>query len=73
MLGTAGLAFLLAFNKVPTFKQVVDKTTLRNNKETKAFIDYFMPTPIQGELTSKAWGAPQVGPRDQSNGLEDTS
>lgn len=35
------------------------------------FMDYFKPTPIVGPLSSTAWGAPSVGPRDQSNGLED--
>ncbi len=33
--------------------------------------DYFMPTPIISPLSSTCWGAKQVGPRDQSNGLED--
>ena len=34
-------------------------------------MDYFQPTPIIGSLSSTCWGAAQVGPRDQSNGLED--
>jgi MYXO-CTERM domain-containing protein len=34
-------------------------------------MDYFTATPIVGSLSSTAWGAAQVGPRDQSNGLED--
>lgn len=34
-------------------------------------MDYFTATPIVGSLSSTAWGATQVGPRDQSNGLED--
>jgi hypothetical protein len=34
-------------------------------------MDYFTPTPIVGSLSSTCWGAAQVGPRDQSNGLED--
>jgi hypothetical protein len=37
----------------------------------KTFIDYFLPTPIQGTLSKDAWGAAEVGPRDQKNGLED--
>lgn len=36
----------------------------------KTFIDYFLPTPIQAPLTSDAWGAPGVLPRDVTNGLE---
>lgn len=35
------------------------------------WMDYFQPTPIVGSLSSTCWGAAQVGPRDQSNGLED--
>jgi hypothetical protein len=40
---------------------------------TKTFIDYFLPTPITDSLSSDAWGAPTVGPRDTKNGLEDTT
>lgn len=31
----------------------------------KAFINYFLPTPIHGQLIPDAWGASQVGSRDQ--------
>src|SRR5687768_15904810 len=34
-------------------------------------MDYVMPTPIIGSLSTTAWGVPTVGARDQSNGLED--
>ena len=37
----------------------------------KTFIDYFLPTPIVSPLSTTAWGAATVGPRDQKNGLED--
>jgi len=37
----------------------------------KTLIDYFLPTPIVGSLTTNAWGAPNVLPRDPQNGLED--
>jgi hypothetical protein len=37
----------------------------------RSFIDYFKPTPVVGALTSNAWGASNVLPRDPSNGLED--
>lgn len=37
----------------------------------KTLIDYFLPTPIVGKLAPDAWGAPNVLPRDQQNGLED--
>ncbi|MEO7719931.1 MAG: glycoside hydrolase family protein [Capsulimonas sp.] len=35
------------------------------------FMDYFNATPSTRSLSSICWGASQVGPRDQSNGLED--
>ncbi|NLD49652.1 MAG: carbohydrate-binding protein, partial [Clostridiaceae bacterium] len=35
------------------------------------FMDYFTATPIIEPLSSSCWGASEVGPRDQSNGLED--
>jgi hypothetical protein len=39
----------------------------------KTLMDYFLPTPIAGSLTTNAWGAPNVLPRDPQNGLEDTT
>jgi len=42
-------------------------------KPAKPFIDYFQPTPIIGFLSTNAWGAPAVGPRDSRNGLEDVT
>ena len=44
---------------------------LRRTKTNKTFIDYFLPTPIVGSLTTNIWGAVPVGPRDPKNGLED--
>lgn len=38
---------------------------------TKTFIDYFLPMPAIGPLSTEAWGAKEVGPRDPKNGLED--
>ena len=38
---------------------------------SKPLIDYFLPTPVVGLLTSDAWGAAGVLPRDVQNGLED--
>ncbi|BAJ74955.1 endoglucanase [Microbacterium testaceum StLB037] len=35
------------------------------------FLTYIKPAPIVGSLSTTAWGAATVGPRDQSNGLED--
>ena len=37
----------------------------------KPFIDYFLSTPTTSTLVSNVWGAPEVGPRDPKNGLED--
>ena len=37
----------------------------------KTMIDYFLPMPIHGQLTTNTWGAPGVMPRDPRNGLED--
>lgn len=34
-------------------------------------INYFLPVPIKGKLSQDAWGAADVGRRDQDNGLED--
>ena len=41
----------------------------------KTFIDYFlpMPMPASGALSKDVWGAPEVGPRDTQNGLEDVT
>jgi hypothetical protein len=39
----------------------------------KTLIDYFQPTPIYDKLSTTAWGAAAVGPRDIHNGLEDTT
>jgi hypothetical protein len=42
-------------------------------QQPKSFIDYFLPTPITGSLSSDVWGAATVGPRDPKNGLEDAT
>ncbi len=39
----------------------------------RPFIDYFLPTPMVGALTTNVWGAAAVGPRDPQNGLEDAT
>ena len=39
--------------------------------EAQTFTDYFQPMPIINSLTSNGWGASNVQPRDQDNGLED--
>ena len=47
--------------------------TVMNINAANQFMDYFMPTPVTGSMSSTCWGAAQVGPRDQSNGLEDST
>lgn len=37
----------------------------------KQFMDFIMPMPIVEKLNSECWGVPEVGARDQGNGLED--
>jgi len=44
-----------------------------SHADDKTFIDYFLPTPIIGTLTTNTWGAPGILPRDPQNGLEDQS
>ena len=40
-------------------------------RASSQFMDYFTTTPVIGSLSLSCWGAAAVGPRDQSNGLED--
>jgi hypothetical protein len=58
------LLLTLASLATPVTAQIAAQTP-------KTFIDYFLPTPITAPLSTTAWGAATVGPRDQSNGLED--
>jgi hypothetical protein len=47
--------------------------TVLRAEAASQLMDYYQPTPIIGSLSATCWGAAQVGPRDQSNGLEDTT
>lgn len=49
----------------------IASTALLSPVSAKTLIDYFKPVPIVGTLSKTAWGAAQVGARDQDNGLED--
>ena len=51
----------------------VDFSHAQEAKPARTFIDYFLPTPIVGSLTTNIWGAATVGPRDPKNGLEDAT
>ena len=48
-------------------------TSLAATAAEKTLIDYFLPMPVRGGLTTNLWGAPGVWPRDPQNGLEDTN
>ena len=48
-------------------------TEAQESNPTRTFIDYFLPTPIVGSLSTNVWGAATVGARDPKNGLEDES
>jgi hypothetical protein len=42
-------------------------------EKSKTLIDYFQPMPVRGKLSKDVWGAATVGPRDDGNGLEDST
>ena len=48
-------------------------TSAQESNPTRTFIDYFLPTPIVGSLSTNVWGAATVGARDPKNALEDES
>lgn len=52
---------------------LADSGSGQTTNAAKTFIDYFLPTPIVGSLSKDVWGAPEVGPRDPQNGLEDAA
>ena len=45
----------------------------QESNPARTFIDYFLPTPIVGSVSTNVWGAATVGARDPKNGLEDES
>lgn len=57
--------------EVPERKSPDATATDTATTQSKTFINYFLPTPIVGSLTTNSWGAVTVGPRDPKNGLED--
>lgn len=52
---------------------VVSLMMLQGSVFAAPLIDNFKPMPIIQPLNSQCWGARDVGPRDQGNGLEDKS
>lgn len=74
----AALACLLFHHAVPREAAAQDAPPIAPGADVaptlgpKPFIGYFKPMP-RGRLSTTAWGAKTVGPRDQRNGLEDTA
>jgi hypothetical protein len=66
LIGVNGIAAL-------TFCDVAIAPSTTAHAADKTLIDYFLPTPIVGPLTSNVWGAPGVFPRDPQYGLEDAT
>ena len=64
---------LVALSAAADTRKANDSKSDLPKAATKTFIDYFLPTPIRDSLSSDAWGAATVGPRDTKNGLEDTT
>jgi hypothetical protein len=62
---------LLGYQVAPRKLPASTATDTRPATGLKTFINYFLPTPIVGALTTNVWGAATVGPRDPKNGLED--
>ena len=62
---------LLALAGLFVFSLNAPAADARPTTGPKTFIDYFLPTPIIGSLSTNVWGAARVGPRDPKNGLED--
>jgi hypothetical protein len=62
---------LFTFEAVAVASVTIGLASTEVRAAPQQWMDYFRPTPIVGSLSSTCWGAAQVGPRDQSNGLED--
>src|SRR5690348_12878948 len=56
-----------------TFPALAQSPEAGSATPQKTFINYFLPTPSHGVLSSNAWGATNVLPRDPQNGLEDAT
>ncbi len=63
-------AILLLILALIAFARAGDGQT-ENSPAAKSFVDYFLPTPQGSPWLGTVWGAPDVGPRDSDNGLED--
>jgi len=67
-----GLACLASVSY--SFAQTTNTAADNNSPDArKTFIDYFLPMPIHDSLVKDVWGAPEVGPRDVKNGMEDAT
>lgn len=63
--------FSLIFPAGAAEKNAIYAAPDASDEAAEQFMDCFEPIPIVGTLSSDCWGAPDVGARDQSNGLED--
>jgi len=61
-------AMMLAMTLFSTLALGADEPTTKPAGRT--LIDYFQPMPIKSKLSADVWGAADVGPRDEDNGLE---
>ena len=66
----AGMMVLSAFSPAVRSNAQASSSSVQDNEVTQ-FMDCFEPMPIIEGLTEDCWGADEVGPRDQGNGLED--
>ena len=64
-------AVLTALLSSTIFAQQPSSADTNPKTQPRTFINYFLPTPPQGGLSTNVWGAATVGPRDAKNGLED--
>ena len=69
MTGLLGLS--AAFPALNLKAAAVQTDVSKVGSEVTQFMDCIEPMPIIEGLSSDCWGAPEVGPRDQGNGLED--
>jgi carbohydrate binding family 6 len=65
------LAFGVIGIMITTNVYASDFSYKKESSEITQYMDCFMPMPIIDNLSDDCWGAAEVGPRDQDNGLED--
>ncbi len=74
VLGVAGMGLACLALVANSFGQAINAGPAQTQPAArKSLINYFLPMPIHGSLSTNAWGATNVLPRDAQNGLEDTT